>query len=279
MYRSPALGAFVALNLRWAYECVDVEHADALDDLLGGMVDTGGVAESVVSVVATVPGHVRVTIGEDEVYGSLRIGSLVSHSLIEINRRATATWAGPVLHAGAVVVDGRAVALCGRSGSGKTTLTAALGAAGYPMLADEVCALDDDDVVQPYGKPLALRPPSIVALGQGLPPRAVTRFEEDETFVALSSLAGGVGSAVPLDVVVFPEYAPDEPCTVEPMSPGECLVELIHHTLASRCTQVETFEQLRRIASRARAWRMRSGDLAAAVEAVAALSGQREHRR
>jgi energy-coupling factor transporter ATP-binding protein EcfA2 len=214
-----------------------------------------------------------VAIGDEEIYGSLRLGSLLSHSLIEINRRAAAAWTGPVLHAGAVVVDGCAIALCGRSGSGKTTLTAALGAAGYPMLADEVCALDVDNKVQPYGKPLAIRPPSIVALGNGLPARAVTRFEEDETFVALSSLAGGVGSAVPLAVVVFAEFAPDEPCTVVRMTPGECLVELMHHTLASGCSRGDSFAQLGRLAAGAGGWRLRSGDLAASVAAVAALAG------
>ena len=47
-----------------------------------------------------------------------------------------------VLHASAVEVDGRAVALVGRSGMGKTTSTALLCAAGLPLVADDVLRID-----------------------------------------------------------------------------------------------------------------------------------------
>ncbi len=46
------------------------------------------------------------------------------------------------LHASAVAVDGRAVLLAGDSGLGKSTLAAALMARGYPLLSDDLCALD-----------------------------------------------------------------------------------------------------------------------------------------
>ncbi len=47
------------------------------------------------------------------------------------------------LHASAVVVDGRAVALLGPSQAGKSTTAAAFGAAGFPVLADDLVALRD----------------------------------------------------------------------------------------------------------------------------------------
>lgn len=49
-----------------------------------------------------------------------------------------------VLHAGAVVVGGEAVALSGPSGSGKTSLALALQRRGAELLADDVLALEPD---------------------------------------------------------------------------------------------------------------------------------------
>jgi hypothetical protein len=45
------------------------------------------------------------------------------------------------LHASAVLIDGRAVALVGPSGAGKSTTAAAFAATGVPVLADDVLAL------------------------------------------------------------------------------------------------------------------------------------------
>ena len=45
------------------------------------------------------------------------------------------------LHASAVVVDGRAVALLGPSHSGKSTTAASFGAAGFPVLSDDLVAV------------------------------------------------------------------------------------------------------------------------------------------
>ena len=47
-----------------------------------------------------------------------------------------------VLNAAAVAVGGRAVVFMGGSGAGKSTLAAALEGRGYPVIADDICALD-----------------------------------------------------------------------------------------------------------------------------------------
>ena len=65
-----------------------------------------------------------------------------------------------VLHASAVEVNGKAVVFCGASGAGKSTLAAALTQRGYPMIADDVCAIttsrNGTPVVHPDGRQLKL---------------------------------------------------------------------------------------------------------------------------
>jgi hypothetical protein len=67
---------------------------------------------------------------------------------------------GFVLHASAVAVNGEAVLFCGASGSGKSSLVAALSAAGYPVLADDVgliqTASSGRPMVAPDGRRLKL---------------------------------------------------------------------------------------------------------------------------
>jgi len=51
-----------------------------------------------------------------------------------------------VLNGSAVAVNGRAVVFCGASGVGKSALAAALVKRGYPMVADDICAVSDGSV-------------------------------------------------------------------------------------------------------------------------------------
>lgn len=47
-----------------------------------------------------------------------------------------------VLHANAIVIDGAAVVFMGPSGAGKSTLAAWFSARGYPVLTDDICAVE-----------------------------------------------------------------------------------------------------------------------------------------
>jgi hypothetical protein len=78
----------------------------------------------------------------------------------------------PSLHAGAVAIDGVAVALAGEAGTGKSTTTAALAGRGHPVLADDVLALratGGEILAQPAYPHLRLWPDIVPAL---LGPRA-----------------------------------------------------------------------------------------------------------
>ena len=71
------------------------------------------------------------------------------------------------LHACAVVVNDRAVAIVGPAGSGKSTTAAAFAEAGYRVLAEDVVTLRDHDdtfLVQPAYPSIRLWPASVEAL-------------------------------------------------------------------------------------------------------------------
>jgi len=73
-----------------------------------------------------------------------------------------------VMHAAAVVVGGRALALTGTTGAGKSSVGAALAARGHALLTDDVLALElaGERVVAHPGPPvLALRDPETAILG------------------------------------------------------------------------------------------------------------------
>jgi hypothetical protein len=71
------------------------------------------------------------------------------------------------LHASAVAVDGKAVAIAGPAEAGKSTAAAALAGLGYPVLSDDVVTLDDRAgalLVQPGYPFIRLWPGSVEAL-------------------------------------------------------------------------------------------------------------------
>lgn len=76
---------------------------------------------------------------------------------------------GMVLHASAVEVDGRAVAICGPSGAGKSTLAAALCGNGARFVSDDIAAIglngDRRPMVWPDGRLLKLADDSIARCG------------------------------------------------------------------------------------------------------------------
>ena len=77
-----------------------------------------------------------------------------------------------LLHAGGSTgTDGRTVVVHGASGAGKTTLTTALVQAGLAYVTDETVCLDPDTlVIEPFPKPLTVKPGSQELLAHLAPP-------------------------------------------------------------------------------------------------------------
>jgi len=73
----------------------------------------------------------------------------------------------PCLHASAVAVDGAAVVLAGHSGAGKSSVAAAFARLGYPVLTDDVAALEagrEGIRVQPAYPRVRMWPESVAAM-------------------------------------------------------------------------------------------------------------------
>jgi hypothetical protein len=103
-----------------------------------------------------------------------------------------------VLHASAVRVGSRAVLFCGASGAGKSTMAATLAAKGYPVIADDICAVSLDDgapFVQSDGRRLKLWSNAVDALGMQERRGEAVRAKLHKYYVDPPSTDGG---ALPL---------------------------------------------------------------------------------
>ena len=224
MTESPTTtGPFDAHGFTFEISSPAAELIDAVDDVLVDMRLADDHRTSTVHrididpAVGTSGTHTacRVRLDGESVHESLMEGSVLSHVLMEVNRRATASvWANGsiALHASVVAGPGGAVVVAGASHSGKTTLATALALAGegrFAFVADEVCALDPVDLtVTPYGKPAALRTPGSDLLAPRIDRlrRPGSRFERDERFVPPRDLGRAPSGPCPVRAVVFPRF-------------------------------------------------------------------------
>lgn len=177
-------------------------------------------------------------------------------------------------HAGVVARDGRAVLLPAVAESGKSTLTAGLVRGGLDYLSDEAAALTTDGDVDPYPKAIALDPgswPVLPDLQPDLPPElepyATRQWHVDPNGIR----PGAVGGRSRPTLVVAPTYESGAPLTVEPVSAAEGVRLLAQESFNLRTWGRRGLDLLARVASSCRCYRLRHGDLDAAVDAVLGL--------
>ncbi|KAF0283194.1 hypothetical protein [Spiribacter roseus] len=168
------------------------------------------------------------------VEGSVRslaeIRERVQYRLIDAQHEAL------LLHGAAIVRNGQAVIFPARSGAGKTTLAAWCVSQGEQVLTDELVAVTPGGGVtgfaqalniKAHGMPVTesfpgLSPALADAPGAGLGGR----------FLPLPAAAG----AAPLSpgLIVFPQYAPDQPWSAQRLSQGERLAWLLESLMNAR---------------------------------------------
>jgi hypothetical protein len=146
-----------------------------------------------------------------------------------------------VFHGSAVRVRDRAVLCLGAAGSGKSTLTVALVAAGAPLLAEEVVAVDagSHGMTVRSGHPdIGLLPASLATLDARIARRPVLpHFAADgKCVVSASAFPGGFSrTPAPLGAVyLLASQFSGVSCAIEPCSPARAIPALMSHLYGRR---------------------------------------------
>jgi len=141
-----------------------------------------------------------------------------------------------VLHAGAVAVEGVAVAFVGFSRAGKSTMTATMVARGHVPIADDVVAVEIDAQGQPivrFGFPqLKLHPDSASALP--FPEATLSPLHPDFAKLGHQVPVASTPSACPLGAVYVLEFTGEDEPSIERLRPTKAMLELIRHSYAAK---------------------------------------------
>jgi len=114
------------------------------------------------------------------------------------------------LHASAVRIGGRVVAIAGKSGAGKSTLAVALSSRGHALITDDICActgLPGQALVLPTYPGIKLSRESLDAFG--IEPSGLVPIGPDFEKVQLVRPDGFDPTPAPLEMVYLIEDAPD----------------------------------------------------------------------
>jgi len=166
------------------------------------------------------------------------------------------------LHASALAFAGRAVALLGSAGAGKSTTAAALALRGWPVLCEDVCALEESEegfLVLPAYPRVCLWPDSVNYLfsSSDALPRIVEGWEK--RYLPLDGERAQFASdKLPLAAIYLLASRSDENSApmIEPMSQREAALYLVQNTYMN--------------------WLLNVGQRAAEFDAIAKLVSQVE---
>ena len=163
------------------------------------------------------------------------------------------------LHASAVAIDGRAIALVGESGAGKSTTAAAFAHLGYPVLSDDVLALTDCGdhfLVRPAYPRIRLWPESAAGLFGSADALPIMMSGWDKRYLSLRQPGYRFQEEpLPLAAVYFlgPRGKSGETMAFETVSPAAALMTLISDSFATNFQdkphRAAEFEQLSRLVS------------------------------
>jgi hypothetical protein len=137
-----------------------------------------------------------------------------------------------LMHAGAVALDGAAVAFPAQSGSGKTTLTAALMAGEFDYLADDLVAvMATTGAVAPWRMPLSIKAgswPVLSALHPALleAPEYETKGSRARLLIPKPDTAPA--TPVPLKALVFPRFRAGSRLKLARLEPVDALARLLN---------------------------------------------------
>jgi hypothetical protein len=159
------------------------------------------------------------------------------------------------IHAGAVLVEGRALLLPGSSHAGKSSLVAELLRRGASCFSDEYALIDSNGYVHPYPRPLLLR--------QGRPRQTLVLPEELNSRFAMVS--------VPVGWIVATEFVSGGDWKVRPRSQSEAVMLLLSNTPHTMEQSPHLLEICLRAVGEAKCFSGKRGDAAQAAEEILQL--------
>lgn len=153
------------------------------------------------------------------------------------------------VHAGAVLIEGRAVVIPGSSHAGKSSLVAELLRRGASHFSDEYALIDKEGRVHSYPRPLLLR--------NGGPSQSLVLPQELNARFALDP--------APVGWVVALDYVPVGTWNVRALSQGEAVMLLLRHTPHEMGQAPEMIDFFLRVATNAVCYAGQRGDAADAA--------------
>lgn len=177
----------------------------------------------------------------------------------------------------AAAPGGAAVVMPAPAEAGKTTLVAGLVSAGFGYLTDEAAALDPaTGQFDAYPKALSIDPGSWPLFPELRPdvPDELRRFAARQWHVHPDAIRPGaiVGSAPP-GWIVAPRYEAGAVTTMEPLQRPEALALLIGESFNLPRFGQAGLDALADLVRASSCWRLTSGNLGEAVQAVTSLTG------
>ncbi len=180
-----------------------------------------------------------------------------------------------LLHAGVVAHGDRALVLPAASGSGKTTLIAALLAAGFGYLSDEIAVVDPSTGhLLPFAKSLYVREGSRSVLAPLYPElRAAARFQQTDAqpiWYLCPRNEWLPPAAVPLSHVILPTYEPGAATRLSRVGRSDVLKRFLEQSFNLRDHGASGVGGLVRLLQSAECYELTYGHL---DEAIAAITG------
>jgi hypothetical protein len=158
-----------------------------------------------------------------------------------------------VLHAGAVVINGKAIAFLGDKGAGKSTLSACLQSRGHEFITDDLVPITfDGGLVQisPGFPRIKLRADSVKSIGldwESLP--EVHKFIDKRSYQDFDNF-----STEPVNLSRIYILAENPAIEIKKLESAKAFIEITKHTYLARCLQAtgqvaEHFQQCKALIS------------------------------
>ena len=157
------------------------------------------------------------------------------------------------VHAGVVDWKGKAIVVPGLSYSGKTTLIKHLVQAGAKYYSDEYAVLDRRGWVHPYPRPLGVR----------------SHDSATTEKIRVEDLGGATGSRpLPVNLIVSTTFKPGAIWRPRRLSAGNCVLELLSHTVNARRRPGVALTTLSKMAANATVLKGLRGEASKTADAI-----------